>query len=208
MNLKEAFRYQKFLDSMMSAAETQMCRADNALVETRIHHIHDVNPDAEDRTEEVEVEELIPIEALLRFMQFLIEQKTLLGRAITHAKNTCAFDLDAAIEANKYRQRVYQGLKRTLLTARRKRETIGTAYKFDVEGKQTAYQYQIEIVFQDRFDREATKKAARDLIAASDEMSQKIDAAMITTVVSYEAPFPVNDSFPDVLADFLSDKEE
>ena len=208
MNLKEAFRYQKFLDSMMSAAETQMCRADNALVETRIHHIHDVNPDAEDRTEEIEVEELIPIEALLRFMQFLIEQKTLLGRAITHAKNACAFDLDAAIEANKYRQRAYQGLKRTLLAARRKRETIGTAYKFDVEGKQAAYQYQIEIVFHDRFDREAIKKAARDLIAASDEMSQKIDAAMITAVVSYEAPFPVNDSFPDVLADFLSDKEE
>ncbi|HJJ89372.1 MAG TPA: hypothetical protein O0W81_04630 [Methanocorpusculum sp.] len=43
----------------------------------------------------------------------------------------------------------------------------------------------------------------RKLILESDKVSAEIDSAMINTVEEYDAPFNVNDSFEDVMTDFL-----
>ena len=44
----------------------------------------------------------------------------------------------------------------------------------------------------------------RNLIQDADKTSAEIDAAMINTQVEYDAPFDVNDSFEDVMTEFLS----
>ena len=43
----------------------------------------------------------------------------------------------------------------------------------------------------------------REMISKADEVSAAIDAAMINTKVDYEPVFDVNETFDDVMTDFL-----
>lgn len=86
MNLKEAFRYQNFLDKMMSAAEYSICVRDHALVTTKVHNKTKSDPEATDITETVEVEPFFPNDDVIFFMQWLIIEREKLTKAIVDAK--------------------------------------------------------------------------------------------------------------------------
>ena len=63
MNLKEAFRYQNFLDRVFGAAAISIQVRDHCLTQTREHLCNKVNPDADDFREEVKTEEeFFPLE--------------------------------------------------------------------------------------------------------------------------------------------------
>ena len=85
-----------------------------------------------------------------------------------------------------------------------KRTERGTDYKFNAEGNQTPYYYDIEVVTSENFDRAQAKAAAQSVIAKADEVSAAIDTALINTQVEYAVPFNVNDSFDDAMAAFLA----
>ena len=107
MNLKEAFRYQNFLDRLLIENNGVLGSQANLLEVTRLHRRNKSNASAEDETETVEVPELIEPEVSLKFGLQLIEEREKLTLAIDAAKGTLAagkLDMDAAIEANKYRQ--------------------------------------------------------------------------------------------------------
>ena len=53
MNLKESFRYQKFLDTMMNQARRSLCDPDHILKVTKKHLRNAANPDAENVEEVV-----------------------------------------------------------------------------------------------------------------------------------------------------------
>lgn len=48
----------------------------------------------------------------------------------------------------------------------------------------------------------------RDMISAADKTSAEIDAAMINTVVEYEPVYDVNESFDDVMAEFIEARQK
>ena len=50
MNLKESFRYQKFLDGLMMNAGSYLQHPYHCLETTKVHLRHAVNPEAEDMT--------------------------------------------------------------------------------------------------------------------------------------------------------------
>ena len=52
------------------------------------------------------------------------------------------------------------------------------------------------------FDRNKIRKLCADLSKKSDEMSAALDMALINTVVEYEQPFDVNDTFADIFETF------
>ena len=85
-----------------------------------------------------------------------------------------------------------------------KRMERGTDYKFNAEGNQAPYFYDIEVITSENFDRAQAKAAAQSVIAKADEVSAAIDAALINTQVEYAVPFNVNDSFDDAMAAFLA----
>lgn len=91
-----------------------------------------------------------------------------------------------------------------VVISRRQQVERGTDYKFNVEGNQTMYYYDIEVEAKEAFDRSKAKEIMRNLIQDADKTSAEIDAAMINTQVEYDAPFDVNDSFEDVMTEFLS----
>ena len=78
-------------------------------------------------------------------MTMLVEERSKLTNAIGKAKASIGFDLDAAIETNKFRQTVANRVKTMLRFTASKRTERGTDYKFNVEGNQTQYYYDIEV---------------------------------------------------------------
>jgi hypothetical protein len=204
MNLKESFRYQNFLENMLAYAGNSLTDREHSLTITKNHLRKKANAEAEDMMETVDVGEFFKNDDVLKFMTMLVEERSKLTNAIGKAKASIGFDLDAAIETNKFRQAVANRVKTMLRFTASKRTERGTDYKFNVEGNQTQYYYDIEVEANEAFDRSAAKDTMRKLILEADKVSAEIDSAMINTVVEYDAPFNVNDSFEDVMTDFLA----
>lgn len=198
MNLKESFRYQNFLSSMINEAGASLTAPSHCLTTTKNHLRNKVNDGAADMQETVDVGEFPANDSVLDFMLFLIGEREKLTTAIGAAKASIGFDLDAAVETNKSRQQACRSINGMLRFKASKRTEKGTDYKFNAEGNQTTY-YTAEA-----FDRAKAKNAVRDLISKADETSAAIDSAMINTHVEYEPPFNVNDTFEDVMAEFLA----
>lgn len=202
MNLKEAFRYQNFLSSLMSSARASIMLEDHCLRTTKRHLIKESNPDAEDKEEVVENEDFVPNDTVLRFMKWIIDERYKLTRAIGQAKATAGIDIDADLETNKIRQMACESIKRMLqFTATKKNET-GKAYKFNAEGNQSPYFYTIEVETTEAFDRGKAKELMYEIIAESDKKSSEIDSALINTVVDYEPVYSVNMSYEDIVRRF------
>ena len=203
MNLKEAFTYQNYLDRLMAAAQTSIVDRDHTLVVHKKHLRHKANADAEDMEETVDTGEFFPNDDVIRFIAYLTEQRYALSTAITDAKMSIDFDMDAALTTNQYRRGAASAIKRMLHTKAGKRTESGLAYKFNAEGNETPYRYEIEVTTEEAFDRAKSRAAMKALLAEANETSQKIDAAMVNTEVDYEAPFATNDEFEEAVTAFL-----
>lgn len=208
MNLKESFRYQKFLETMMRSASTSIQTAGHCLITTKVHKKNKANSEVEDLTEVVECESTFYAnDDVIKFMSWLVGEREKLTTAIGKAKASIGFDVDAAVETNKFRQILNNSVKGMLRQTPSKRTEQGRDYKFNVEGNQTPYYYEIEVVTEEAYDRNSAKAIMREMISASDKTSAEIDAAMINTVVDYTPVYDVNDSFDDVMAEFIEQEQ-
>lgn len=208
MNLKESFRYQNFLDRMMRSACSSIQNGEHAFTVTKVHNKTKANPDATDLNEVVEVDEFVPNDDVIRFMQWLIEEREKLTKAISVAKADAGFDIDAAVETNKFRQAANAAVKRMLGFRGTKRTERGQDYKFNAEGNQMPYYYEIEVTSAEAYDKVASKEFMRSVIADADKASSDIDSAMINSAVDYTPRFDVNESFEDVMAEFIANPTE
>ena len=78
-----------------------------------------------------------------------------------------------------------------------KRVEQGRGYKFNAEGNQMPYLYEIEVSTTEAYDKTEAKQYMRSVIADADKVSADIDSAMINTQVDYTPKFDVNDTFED-----------
>jgi len=203
MTLKEAFRYQTYLDNLVTVGSMKITRFDNSMEVVKVHKCSDANPDATNFTEIVEVPEHFKSDDIIRFLDFCIKNKQELSEAISTAKASIDFDIDAATACNKSRQLVHRKVREMLSMNTSKKLEKGTGYKFNNEGNQTPYFYDIEVVTTEMFSRDDAKAFMKRIISEADELSAKIDAAKVNTEVAYEAPFNVNDTFDDAMTAFL-----
>lgn len=204
MNLKESFRYQNFLGSLMENATDSIRCKDHCFKITKKHLRKNANPEAEDLVEDVQCEDFYPIDVVIKFMETLVIERQKLTEAINRAKHSLAFDLDAAVETNKFRQLVGKSIKSMLRYTPRSRVEKGRDYKFNADGNQVEYLYDVEVVSEDAFNRDHAKVVMRSMISDADKTSCEIDAAIINRLVDYEPPFDVNLSFEDVMEEFTS----
>lgn len=206
MNLKEAFRYQNFLDSNLSKITEYLSYNQNVTKTTQKHLRNKANPEAQDEeldtTKDRQIE--YPVNTLIDFVSHILEQKEKLSIAINDAKSSCGLDIDSAVSINKKKQEVARVFSR--MGNIKPSETIkrGTAYKFNAEGNQTTYAYDINEVSVIDFDRNKVKAIAKRLVTEADEVSTKLDKIMIDTEVVYSPIYDVNDSFDDVLEQYIT----
>lgn len=205
MNLKEAFRYQKFLEQNMLEGARLLSRKDVALTVAKTHKRKAANPDAEDMTESVKkTVDVAPCD-VLSLMESLIAERDTLTKAIGNAKRFMTldgqpFDMDASLDTAKFRRMAAGSMRVMLAFKNEKSIDRGTDYKFNAEGNQTPYVYEIEVETAEDFDRGAVRASMKALLKEADKLSADIERAQVETQVTYEPPFDVNDAFEDVLA--------
>ena len=198
MNLKEAFRYQRFLDSLMNQASAAITKRDNCVHTTETHLLSKLSFGEEDRVVEQEPTDYIGNDAMLQFALELVKERGELSLAIDETKERISLDLDAAVELNKFRQRLAASIGAAL--ASKTGKTIGPAigHRLNVvSGSLERYQYEVEYVASDAFDRESFAEARRQLLRDAEQTSAEIDLAIVTSEVSYVPPFDVNSSFDE-----------
>ena len=203
MNLKEAFRYQNFLDGLMSNIRAAMNVPTNLLQEERNHLRSKAIHDGQDEHETVEIVDRISPDQCVELAMQIICEREKLTKAIDAAKSSLAGDVgdvDAAIEANKYRQAIAQQIRTMLRYKSGKRMERGTGYTFNSEGNQVPYVYDVEVTISELFDRSKMKSTMQKLMDDADRTSTKIDEAIVNTQVNYKPLWDVNSAFEDIIS--------
>lgn len=206
MYLKEAFRYQNYLNSLITTTSSFLSSNQYTTKTVQEHLRKKANPDAEDETVDLSVERALTCTAnqMVDFLQHLIDEKQKLTKAISDAKKNCDIDIDAEVANNRIRQNVASVLSRMGCMKSSERMTKAYAYKFNAEGNQVQYAYDVKEVTTIDFDRNKAKGISKKLIKQADEASAAIDKAMVELPVDYTPNYSVNDSFEDAIEQFLT----
>lgn len=207
MNLKDAFRVQNKLQSVMSEA-MDILEDHRNIVKVKTTHLRSrVMDDAQDLV----VEENAPSEyaghanEIAAFLMTMMEEREKLSQAIRNAKGKLTLDLDSEVGLNRQRQalaRVFRGMT-TLRNSEKIITDGGTGYRFNGEGNQVLYRCDAKQVVTIDFDRNKIRALASSLGQKSDALSMEMDKCLVNTEVDYVLPFDLNDSFDTILTDFM-----
>lgn len=209
MNLKEAFRFQNKLQSMMDEVDAILSLNSNITKVQNTYLRHKVMAEAEDETtvDTPPTEYGDKITELAEFLLHLLTEREKLSAAIHKAKSSLELTagLDGEVSLNSKRQDV-ANLFRRMVSLRNGEVLIpngGTGYRFNNEGNQVSYRCDVKRVTTINFDRNKIREMCADLSKKSDETSAALDAALVNTVVEYEAPFDVNETFAEAFEAFI-----
>lgn len=208
MNLKEAFRYQNKLQSFMEEAVEILDNNKNVTKVEDTYLRHKVSSEAEDETivATPDTEYYEQITSIAEFAIFLLGEKEKLYAAIRKAKDALDIDMDSEVSLNTHRHYIARTFKK-LNDLRNSERTIpngGTGYRFNADGNQVTYRCDVKSVTTINYDRNIIRKELIKLNKTSDEASAKLDLCLVTSVVDYEEPFDVNDSFADAFDQFVA----
>lgn len=199
MNLKEAFRYQNFLDELLGTAYSYLNNKNFVVSTVETHLKSQVNPDAKD--EVIEVQKPYDVEFtpndLIDFVVKVINEKERLSNIISDAKMRTEIDIDVAIALNKKKQgfaRVLQSLSNIKSAEKAKN---ASDYKFNTDGNQISYYYKINEVTKIDFDRNDVRGLYKKLLKETDEVSTKLDSILINTELDFDPNWDLNDSFEE-----------
>ena len=201
MILKDAYRYQKCLSTMISEAE--MLLMNNAFVTSTVqkHNRQKANLEADDETVEVD-KPITDFNAMdvINFIADAIKEKQKISDAIVTAKKETEIDIDSSISMNKIKQGYIGYLRRLAAMDSSERKTYGTDYKFDVDGKQTSYRYEVIETTTIDFDRNDVRGLAKKLQKECDKISSKLDLIELTTDVEFAPKWDVNDTLEEIIS--------
>ena len=207
MNLKEAFRYQNKLQTLMFEAQG-ILENDRNITKTQTTVFHKkVMPELENET----VVDVAPseyadrINDVVAFLMHLLDEREKLAKCIHDAKAALPIDMDNEVSLNGKRQGIASVL-RHMVDLRSTEQLLasgGTGYRFNAEGNQVSYRCDAKRVTTINFDRNKMRSYLATLNKKSDEISAELDRCMVNSEVAYEATFDVNDSFATVFEAYL-----
>lgn len=207
MNLKEAFRYQNKIQTLIAAVQEILEDEANITKVENTHLRSKVMPEVGDETVcfEPATEYAEQITDVVRFMLFLLSEKEKLFAAIRKAKNELDIDVDIEVSLNNVRQSVAHTLDK--MNQIRCSERIitggGTGYRFNADGNQVTYRCDVKRVITINYDRKVIRTELTKLNKASDAVSAQIDLCFVNSTVDYEPLFDVNDNFNAVFEAFM-----
>ena len=193
MNLKEAFQAQNKIGELLDYISFYLSNVDNVMTVTEKHLRSKALAGQQDDSVDVsrKSEEMFEVGKLIDIWQQLMNEKEQLGLAIGKAKAGMTFNLDAAVDANKSRRAFLVTMQR--LANRKSSHELqkgeGRGYVFNNDGNQTTYCYDIDRIMTIDYDRNKVRAMVKELTRESDEVSIKIDEALLHTQVDYEPKF-------------------
>ena len=193
MNLKEAFQAQNKLGELMGYIILYLSDSDNVMTITEKHLRSKALAGQQDESVDAscKAEEGFDVGRLLGIWEELMEEKNRLSTAIGKAKADMDFNLDAAVDENKSRRAflsTLQGLANRKSTHELEKGA-GRGYVFNNEGNPTSYCYDIDRIMTIDYDRSKVRAMVKELNRLSNEVSIKIDEALLRTHVDYTPRF-------------------
>ncbi|MDE7243231.1 MAG: hypothetical protein K2O18_04535 [Oscillospiraceae bacterium] len=207
MNLKDAFRAQNKLTSLINEA-SYILQDDNNLLKVVTTHLRSkIMPDDQDAV----VKSAAPseyaeqINAVAAFLMLMLSEREKLSAAIYAAKSGLPLDMDSEVGLNRVRQTLAHTFRH--MAALRNSEQLidggGTGYRFNSDGNQVSYRCDAKQVTTINFDRKKIRAMSTELSRKADETSAQLDQYMVNITVDYELPFEINDNFDVILTDFI-----
>ena len=193
MNLKEAFQTQNKLGELMRYIILYLSDSDNVMTITEKHLRSKALVGQQDESVDAscKAEEAFDVGQLLGIWEELMEEKNRLSTAIGKAKADMDFNLDAAVDENKSR-RAFLSTLQGLANRKSSHELekgAGRGYVFNNEGNPTSYCYDIDRIMTIDYDRSKVRAMVKEMNRISDEVSIKIDEALLRTHVDYTPRF-------------------
>ena len=209
MILKEAFRYQNYLVSMINEVDILLSNK-NFVMNVKQEHLRKaINPDAENESVDVKKpnefdNDKITVNTIVSFLMDLYEQKMSLTNAISMAKSSAKIDIDSSIEMNKVRKNIADVYSSMARLKSYEVDKTGYGKMLNGEKNQVNYAYDIKEVGTIDYDRNVVKSLAKKLKEESDKVSADIDMANITIEVNYTPKYDLDDTLEDCLEKFVA----
>ena len=201
MNLKESYRYANYLDSLLRRAYIYLGNTGFVTTTVEKHLRSKSNPDVDDET--IEVQKPYDVEftpnQVIDFVVKVLDEKEKLSDAIAEAKSTTEINIDNAISMNKKKQGFVSVLNGIADIKPSETKTTSKSYKFDINGEQKPYVYDVNRKTSIDFDRTDVRNLIKKYLKETDEISSKLDLIEITTQVDIEPRFDVNDKFEELV---------
>lgn len=201
MNLKESYRYANYLDGLLSTAYTYLRNKGFVTTTVEEHLRKQSNPDVENET--IEVQKPFDVEfkpnQVIDFVVRVLNEKDKLSDAIAEAKSTTEINIDNAISMNKKKQAFVSVLNGIADIKPSEIKTTSKSYKFDINGEQKPYVYDVNRKTSIDFDRTDVRNLIKKYLKETDEISAKLDLIEITTQVDFVPTFDVNSKFEELV---------
>lgn len=219
LSVKESCRYQNFLDTTINTLSYYIKNTDNAFKVKETHAKSKSNPDTQDEELDVTVERQYncSVVDIAFLINQLVEEKLKLSNAIDSAKRESVIDysvnnnfltIDSAVEHAKKSRELAATLKTLVDLKSSETKKSGSDYKFNVEGNQVAYKYNIEVVKTIDFNRETANDLYKKLLNKADTLSTKIESAMLQENVKYTHVYDLHDSVNEIVEKYLANRRE
>jgi len=213
INIKESYRYHNFLDTNISTLLSYLHYENNVIKITETHQKSKSNQDVLDEVIDSTTERQYDkkVEDISFLVRQLIDEKLKLSLAIEDAKKSITLDwvedekyltLDSAIEYNKNIRNIASNLKYLTDLKSSEYKKTGRDFKFNVNGDQVPYQYNIEIKKEIDFDRNIVKELYKKLVVKADTISTQIDEAMLKDCVIYTPIYDLHDSVVEIVEQY------
>ena len=201
MNLKESYRYANYLDNLLNTAYIYLRNKGFVTTTVEEHLRKQSNPDVENET--IEVQKPFDVEFkpndVIDFVVKVIEEKEKLSESIAKAKNTTDVNIDNAIAMNKKKQGFVSVLNGIADIKPSETKTTSKGYKFDINGEQKPYVYDVNRKTSIDFDRTDVRNLIKKYLKETDEISAKLDLIEITTQVNFAPAFDINSKFEELV---------
>lgn len=199
MNLKESYRYANYLDSLLNTSYTYLRNKGFVTTTTENHLRSKANADAQD--EKIEVQKPFDVDftpnQVIDFVVDVLAEKETLVDAIANAKACAEINIDNAIDMNKKKQGFVNILSNLANIKPSEKQRNGSDYKFNAEGNQVQYYYTVVETVGIDYDRKSVRALSKKLLKETDEISAKLDAIEINTILDFEPKYDVNSTFEE-----------
>lgn len=201
MNLKESYRYANYLDGLLSTAYIYLRNKGFITTTVEEHLRKHSNPDVENETIKVQKPYDVSFSPndVIDFVVKIIDEKDKLSNAIAKAKDSTEINIDNAIAMNKKKQAFVSVLNGIADIKPSEKVVNGTGYKFNQEGNQVKYFYNVKQITSIDFDRNDVRNLIKKYLKETDEISAKLDLIEITTQVDFVPTWDVNEKFEELV---------
>ena len=201
ISLKKSFELQNYLKALFDEALSILSRVDNITICTQEHMRNKVYSEAKDETvvKAKCCDYSFSTNELIAFACVVQSEMEKLAIAINNAKHSNGKDFDSMITINNRKRQLFQKFLDMSNVKSKENITKGCSVKFNEEGNQVSYYYDIKETIKIDFDRNKVKAIANKLRKEIAATSEAIDLMQLETTVDFESQFEIGDSLEDCI---------